>query len=355
MKICFLIAGFGQGGAQKQCALLINELSKSHDVTLIYSYEGDNFHFLDNSPNVNLVKLKFSSFYNPINIVRISSVIRVVQPDILFSWLQSSDVYSFFIKKLHKSIIWILAERDSSYPKTLKFNIRRYLGSKADLIIANSDAGKKYWIENNVDKDNVFVVKNILINSLGEEFKSNPYSLSKNIVFAGRLEKQKNVVNIAKAFESLAHKYNNVGFYIFGDGSLREQLDIVTDKSIPNFSIRPFTKDIISYYSYADIYVSMSFHEGTPNALLECLQVQTLPVLSNIKEHQDIVGERYPYLVEDYHSYNSIECVIERALLEDDKEVIATGLEYIKELRPDLIACSYVDIFKLALSRDKEL
>lgn len=153
MKICFFIPGFSNGGAQKQCIKLLNQLSLNYEleIHLMYFYEGISFHEL-NLERINLNKLNFISFYDPRNIMYANRMVREIQPNILFSWLHSCDVYSYFVKKLNPEIKWVMAERDSYYPDQIKYNIRCLLGKKSDLIIANSNKGKKYWKGLGVDE-----------------------------------------------------------------------------------------------------------------------------------------------------------------------------------------------------------
>ena len=70
LKLEIWIAGFGHGGAQKQCALLANALANRSDVqlTVIFFRAGVNYSYLDIN-RVNSVMLSSKSLYSPRNIL----------------------------------------------------------------------------------------------------------------------------------------------------------------------------------------------------------------------------------------------------------------------------------------------
>ncbi len=303
LKICFMIAGFGQGGAQKQCIFLLNELQKNKkiDLTLIYFYEGINYILLEQS-NLTLYKVTVRSFYDPANIFKIGKLLKTIAPNILFSWLHASDVYSFFACKFLHKCKWIMAERDSHYPFDARYLLRNLLGKKSDLILCNSNKGKKYWLNKNVSSKKIKVVNNIL--PLQKNKITIFEKLKSKALYAGRLEPQKNVMHLTKVFCKLADIFPEERFYIIGDGSLENDIknEILSTSKTKQVILLPFQVNIASYFKATNVFVNLSKHEGMPNTVIENIDLGSKIVVSNIEEHRDLLGVDYPFYVKNLSS-----------------------------------------------------
>jgi glycosyltransferase involved in cell wall biosynthesis len=351
IKICVLIPGFGMGGAQKQCAYLLNELQrdKELDIHLVYFYEDINFEYL-HQDNLVMHQLKASSFYNPANIAKILKVVREINPDILFSWLHSSDVYSYFISKLFGKAKWIMTERDSHYPPEFRYKLRNRLGKNADLIISNSAKGRLYWLNKGAAPDDVKVIGNIMIPAV----KSKPLALKGNpvITYAGRLEPQKNVINLTKAFCLLSGIYPDAQFLIIGAGSLKDDLAGIISGAggSARISLVPYQKNVNDYFSSTDVFVSISAHEGLPNTIMENIYLGNKIVASRIPEHEAILGNDYPYFSDDIENVDNVVKVVTAILAETN---IAKHLEYgkmqLKAMSAENIGAKYKEMFNHVL------
>lgn len=150
MIVVFVMAGFRQGGAQRQCAALINQLAalEGYEVHLIYGSEDTHFHEL-NKDNLKLHRWNSSSIYSYSVVAEIYDFLRVIKPDVVYSWMHSADVIVGLIKLLYPiNFKWVMAERDSFYPLNWRYLLRQVLALGADIIIANSLKGKSYWKKN---------------------------------------------------------------------------------------------------------------------------------------------------------------------------------------------------------------
>ena len=353
-KVCFLIPGFGEGGAQKQCIYLINELQNNSnlEIHLIYFYEEVNFGLLEQN-NLTLWKLSVGSFYNPINIVKIYFVIRKICPDILYSWLHSCDVYAYAIKRLIKNIVWIVAERNSWYPPEPRFLLRKYLASSADLILCNSYIGCEYWKKNNVSVNKIHFVQNILQKSTGQAVKN--LSGSPILLFAGRLEAQKNIINLVKSFCKLADSLPDGLFLIIGNGSLLEEIqNVINEFKMHNqVIILPFQKQIVDYFVTADVFVNLSLHEGMPNTVIENIALNKKIVVSKIPEHVDILGEDYPFYVENLDDVDEIVSVLKKAVSTVYSPTIYTEAnQKLNQMSASIVAKKYTEFFTLDNTKD---
>lgn len=346
-KICFFIPGFSNGGAQKQCIKLLNQLSKINglDIHLIYFYEGINFKYLE-TDYITLHQISYSSFYNPKNILSVNRVINKIAPDVIFSWLHSCDVYSFFIKFLNPEIKWVMAERDSYYPNNIKYKLRNLLGKYSDLIISNSNKGKDYWSNLGVKSDKIIVMDNILSKS---KQISEITSLEKKmlVLFAGRFEMQKNIIFTTELFCQLSRVHKNAKFLLIGEGSLLDEMKYIV-RECSNIEIIPYQDDISPYFKSADIFVSLSHHEGKPNTVIENIALESLVIVSNIDEHRQILGEHYPCYVDLdaslENTFSRVNLIIENYNNFDHVKEYEFAKESLKHMDPSIVANKYCDI-----------
>lgn len=347
MKIFFLINGFGNGGAEKQCILLLNELQKdpAFDVHLIHFFEGVNFSNLT-TDKITIHKIEFKSLYDFANVKKLSKIIEAEKPNVIFSWLHACDVYSFFLKMRHPRVKWVMAERDSSYPLDPRYLLRAAVGRFSNAIVANSAAGKRYWTRKMVPESRVSVIPNILQpvkDSVPQELTGSPI-----FMYAGRLEPQKNVIHLTKVFCNLSAILDNATFYIIGEGSLKDEIaQLIASAKRPNqIILLPFQKNIGSYFKACDAFVSLSLHEGLPNTVIENISLGNLIFVSDIQEHRDILGDDYPYYVSASASVEeAVKSLTSVDFNSQNRGALAFGQEKLKEMNAQNIISRYKKIF----------
>tara|TARA_R110002096_G_scaffold192139_1_gene373706 strand:+ start:27 stop:1088 length:1062 start_codon:yes stop_codon:yes gene_type:complete len=346
LRICFAISSFGQGGAQKQCVALMNVLSSRPDiiVQLIHFEGGINFDALVQD-RVEILRINTKSQYDPCNIFRLVAALKRLQPDILFSWLHASDVFSAFSRLVRPKMRWMIAERDSHYPDNWRYNLRAYLGRFAAHIVPNSEKGADYWTHRGVPKNKVTVVSNINL-ATGSQNVSKPTSATRKIIYAGRIEPQKNVLNLAAAFVEAA-KALDAPFKIIGDGTLRGELsDVVKNAAVGNIEMCAYDANIFALYGQNPIYVSLSRHEGTPNAIIENIAFGNIIVASRIPEHIGLLGPDYPYYVGVDDDPADIASVIKSAYETQGTQALSFARSQISQLTSEAVGTAYLNIFR---------
>lgn len=348
IKICFLVSSFNGGGAEKQVVLLLNKLQEYHelDLQLIYFEEGVHFKNIKMN-NISIIKINSTSYYNPINIIKISKIIKSQKPDVIFSWLSIMDIYAYFIKKMHKKIKWIVAERNSDYLSTFRDNLRNKLVKFADMIIANSDKGKEFWLNRGIPAEKIIVSYNILSvkePDLNFKLEGNPA-----ILYVGRFSKQKNIEFLCKAFCEIAISLPSANFYLIGKGVLENELRKCIDEHNKNNSviILPFQENIQDYFSAADLFISVSHYEGMPNTVMESVTLNTTPIVSNIKEHTDILGDNYPFLLKKLDSHVELKTLILQALKNTkNDELLRYAQSKLNKMSAENVSQIYLKCFK---------
>lgn len=350
MKVTFLITGFTEGGAQKQCIYLINQLQKTPGIQLqlIYFLDGINFDYLIRD-NLIVSRIETQSLYKISNVGKINEKLAEFNPDILFTWLHACDIFGFFLKLIRPRMKWIIAERDSKYPSSLKYIARRFLGKFSNLIICNSNSGREYWTKGLWRKSNTLVASNIYIKP---DVSAN-FSLSGSpiILYAGRFEDQKNILTVAKAFCKFSLRHENAMCYLVGKGTKEiELIQIISQyKCDRQVRILPFQKDIGSFFNNCDIFVNVSFHEGAPNTVIEASAARKKILVSYIKEHVDLLGADYSYYLMNLCDVDELLIKMED-LLNADYQENNFFAEKFDQMQSVKVASTYINFFNKCIS-----
>lgn len=345
IRVCFLIQAMSDGGAQKQCIYLLNELAGRDDIELhlLHFFPGVHDGLLKRE-NIKIKEIRVKSNYDPLNILRLRRELEQVRPHILLSWLHACDTYSFFLRRSMPSLRWIMTERNSFYVRDVRFWLRRHLGRYADAIISNSPQGDEYWRGANA-RGRRFVIPNIVQTPQATSIERN-----NTILHVGRLEPQKNVEVLIQVFCTLARRRDDLSFMLVGDGSLRSNLEAVVTKEglRSRIEFAGFRSDAARYISAARALVSISHHEGLPNVLLEGVSAGTPIVASAIPEHVELLGSNYAYYVHNRSSPEECANKIELALQAPDPTVnLEFALSKLSSMTANKVAERYVDAFRL--------
>ena len=91
-----------------------------------------------------------------------------------------------------------------------------------------------------------------------------------NILYAGRILKQKGIIELVNSFNELTSDYNNIYLHIAGDGNLLETLKSENKNKNINFYGKLNFEDLCNLYAKTDIFVyAPNWPEGLPTGVLE--------------------------------------------------------------------------------------
>lgn len=349
IRILFLIPGLEDGGAQKQCILLLNELQNRTGLQLglVTTRDGVHDRLLVEGPHLTRYHANMGSNYDLRVFGFIVRSVRAFKPDVVMSWLHSSDIYVFMARAFAR-YGWVMTERNSAYPASPIYRLRRFVGRFADAIVSNSAAGDRYWSV--VDARKRHVVGNIVPTppALARDPNAN------GVVYVGRLEPQKNPVVMTTAFCRLAKRRPDLSFSLVGEGSLRPELEalIAAEGVSDRVGLEGFQGDVDPYYRKARLQVHLSLHEGLPNAVLEGVSRGIPIVASAIPEHMAVMGAEYPYLVADYTDPAACERLME-ACLDDPRAAgkLAKAQANAAAMTAPAVADRYLEIFNTVAKR----
>ena len=235
---------------------------------------------------------------------RIYSLIRLIRPNVVQTWMPQMDVVGG-VAAILQSVPWLISERASekAYERFQLQNwIRCRLARFAKAIAANSRCGKTYWRDVLNANFPVFEIANAVdVSAIGTISEKNPTvpDLEENkILVVGRLSPEKGLDVVIEAIRIIDKKWN-IHVSIIGDGPLRPKLEshvrsVGLDDRI---SVLPYMAGWWELLKSARALVSMSRYEGRPNVILESMASGCPLIVSDIPAHREFLNEESAILV----------------------------------------------------------
>lgn len=280
MKVMFVVPGLLYGGAERVISILSNQFIKNNIEVYIYViatkercvYEMDKgvriSYYLDDN--------NFSA-YDLLKNIRIKT--KIEKPDYIISF--ANDVCAYCcIATLGMNVPVIYSERNdpNNNYRTRKERLFRFIVKRfAQAFVFQTEGAKVcYRVKRNKKVSvilNPMECSNVPVHDFEKE--------NKEIVSVGRLERQKNQKVLIDAFAMIANEFTDYILTIYGEGTLREQLEKqVNDRGLINRVRLPGAqKDIFDKIKGATVFVLSSDYEGLPNALIEAMAIG-LPCVS---------------------------------------------------------------------------
>ena len=286
MKILFNCLTLEKGGAERVITTIANELIKKNDITILTLKKSDVMYKVDNKIKILTVDKKNYHLCNKItnklkkfSIIRLFKMKKIVlneKPDVIISFLPEPSLRIAFLKKVSRkinkipTIISIRNDPNVEYHNFLLRKITKHLYSKINGFVFQTNDAKGYFKALLKREDNMVVIPN----PINGRFLVDKYfdgERKKEIVTVGRLEKQKNHMLLIDAFYDFSKKYNDYKLYIYGDGSLKEDLkNHIKELKIGNKVFLMGQVDDVKKHIYdSSVFVLSSDYEGMPNALME--------------------------------------------------------------------------------------
>lgn len=282
----------GGGGAERQLSYLAAAVARHGVETHVALLRGGPNLLRLESTGAKVHLLGLSSNYDPRIVSRLRALIRRVRPDVVQSWLPQMDILTSFAMRGLRTP-WVMGERTSAdaFRGTWQQRLRIVTASRATAIVANSAGGARFWSK----KPNVRVIPNAL--PIGEIDAAKAAtdvplpSQARLVVAAGRCVPEKNQQVLIDAIAELP---KDVFLAICGDGPLLEETrQRAVKKEVGDRVLFPgYVSAIWSWMKRADLFASVGWYEGHPNAVLEAMAARTPVVVSDIEAHRSVATER---------------------------------------------------------------
>lgn len=288
-KLMFVLPRMNGGGAERVVSIIANHMCDTYDVTILVLVSNESFYPLDE--RIRFVSANYEvdrrnkvtrlaslgrNFLKAIGFVR--DMVNEIQPDIVFSLLEETDIVTFLALIGKRQIVRLCSERnDPTKRNPLLQRVLNRIYSHCDCLICQSDTVAKYYC--NIPESKKKVIPNPV------DFSGYPARVEEGeqtrIVAAGRLRSQKNFRLLIDSFAAIAIQYPQVKLIIYGEGVQRfeleariQELGLERQIELPGAS-----KNLLMDIRDAAVFVMSSDYEGFPNALVEAIAMG-IPVIS---------------------------------------------------------------------------
>jgi glycosyltransferase involved in cell wall biosynthesis len=244
-----------------------------------------------------------------INLVRL---VRDTKPAVMYGYLPSENLVAVITRIFNPSIkvVWGIQasnmdlSRYDWFTRSI-YKLQAYLAPCADLVIANSHAGRDYYIAQGFPERKIKIIHNPID---GDRFKPDKQAGKKVrsewgvqadeklIGLVGRLDPMKDHPTFLKAAALLAQERKEVRFVCIGDGpaKYRDQLHAlgVEVGLVDRLIWANAREEITSVYNALDVAVSSSaYGEGCSNVICEAMACGVPCVVTDVGDSAQIVGE----------------------------------------------------------------
>ena len=348
------------GGAERQLTYLANEFVRcGWDVHVALLHGGPNLRRLESS-GAAIHQLPALTNYDPRILLRLVKIIRAVKPDVVQCWLPQMQVLGGLAAHLTRTP-WVFSERASeqAYPRTLKMWLRRTIARRATAIVSNSREGDEYWESRTRKGASRYIVPNAIpldeiANAPRADGVGAPNDRGPLLLNAGRFEHQKNFETFVRAIH-LVSLERPVRALCCGEGSLRGTVERLIDELglSAQVGLVGYSPNLWGLMKRADLLVSTSLFEGSPNVVLEAMACGCPLVVSDIPTHREILNEATSAFV-DPHSPRHIAGTILAVLNDPDGAARRAELarQQVQRYSVSAVAGQYAQVYGEISARD---
>ncbi len=155
MRLSLLIRDLGYAGAQRQLVALAKGLDRQQFQVTVFCFYGGPLQAELEAAGVTVRCLEKKNRWDMLGFLwRVVKALRAVRPDVLYSFLAESNLLACLMKPLLPGTRVVLGVRDSETDAALYgwlgrfvFALGRVVARGADLVIANSQSGARYYAE----------------------------------------------------------------------------------------------------------------------------------------------------------------------------------------------------------------
>lgn len=275
-------SGNSFGGAEKSIIQLANWIADNRDDADVYlaSVEGKELAFKLSEKvkfyGAEQYKGKLETHFHMM--LNTWNIIRKIKPDVIVGFWIHPLFYALPMKMISNLSIIYSARNDpaTGYGKLARI-MRCFVVRICDGCVFQTHDAMKYFSESIQRKSKV------IFNPTYIKYDDYPRPDSRRdvIVNVGRLSKQKNQALLIKAFAEVHKVYKAIKLEIYGEGELRDELQLLIDKlGLSEYVfLKGTTPNVIGKVYGAKLFVLSSDYEGMPNALIEAMCVGT-PIIS---------------------------------------------------------------------------
>ena len=311
LSILLLIQSFETGGAQRQLIQLADGLrDRGCNVSVGVFYNSGGLAVELQRTGVPIVDLgKAGRWENFRFLNRLRETVRKLRPDIIYSFLGGANIAAAVLRPVAPKtrLVWSIRASDmdlSHYDwfQKLTYKLECLVSRAADLIIANSYAGRDFAVAHGVPRDRIVVVPNGVDTdrfrpdqALRSEQRAE-WGLGDDQIAIGvlaRLDPMKGHASFLRAAAKVHGLRGDVRFLFIGAGpEQRELMELAATLGLADVvAFTGMTEDPVRALNGLDICCSPSaFGEGFSNAIAEAMACGIPVIATDVGDSARIVG-----------------------------------------------------------------
>lgn len=307
MRITLLIRDLGYAGAQRQLVALAKGLHQRRDQVCVCTFYGGPMQAELEGAGVKVVCFGKRHRWDMLGFLwRAASGLRGSKPEVLYSFLNESNVLAALMRPLLRDtrLVWGLRDSETDaalygWLGKLAFKLGKGLSAVPEVIIANSHSGARYYTDQGYPKEKIQVVPNGIDTErfmpddaarqrVRAELQVRPEETLFGMI--GRLSPMKDYATFLKA----AAQVPDARFLCVGTGgeaytqqmhSLADELRVKVIWSAPR-------EDMPAVFNALDVLVSSSaFGEGFSNVTGEAMACGTPCLVTDVGDSALLVGD----------------------------------------------------------------
>jgi glycosyltransferase involved in cell wall biosynthesis len=292
----------GTGGGPEKTIMLSAAASDRRDfhVTVCYIRDArDSIFALDRKAaalGIDYVEVCERHSFDPAVWPALVRLVRDRQIDIVHSHEHKTDLLAYFLGRRQGVVPLATAHGwvGQSWKEKLYYEGDKRLLTRFPRVIAVSDEIRRTLVRYGASPDRITVVLNSIdpASHRKEAGRRAPARAKLGleegdiaIGAVGRLERQKRFDILLQAFSELRRRRGDrrVKLFIAGDGSLRNDLSrLAIELGVADDSrLLGHCADVVEFHHALDVFVQSSEYEGTPNAVLEAMALETPAVATD--------------------------------------------------------------------------
>ncbi len=318
-KIVFVVGGMTRGGAERVISILSREyIRKGWNVSIVLLLFSNIEYKLEDKISIVDLSGKISSriMRAPYWVIKLRKYLKSEKPDVVVAFAARVNVMmmlSAFGLKVKK----IISERnDPMHDGRGRFTqlLIQLLYPRADKIVFQTTRTMQYF-DKRIRKKGLVIYNPIEVDKKAQTAKSH------KIVSVGRLEKQKNHRILIEAFSEIVKKYPEYELWIYGEGTLRNDLQSLSNKmGINNCVFLPgIAKNVHEQIADAQMFILSSDYEGLSNALMEAMMMGLPCISTNCAGSDELIEHNVNGLLVPVGDKKGLEASMEKLIL--DKEL----------------------------------
>lgn len=368
MKIIYLLASLGSGGAERVVSLLANRMCEDgHDIQIVCLKYNDVYYTLHD--NIKVVAATEHASNRIMELFWLRKYIQKEKPDVVIPFTEG--VYCFTILALLGTRIPIIASErlDPAAMSLPRKILKRLLLPYADWLVVQTESIKAYFPKRIQKKTSV------IYNPVNEEAFENPRmdsrvqsskgkradsydhsghdfchnsskqtsltdlvapkiqsSKQNRIISVARLYPQKNQKMMIEAFARIADEFPDWQLVIFGEGPLRAELEsLVSSFKLDGRVLLPGrTEHVIEELRKSKIFCLSSDYEGMSNSMIEAICVGLPVVSTKVSGTEELVTNGVDGFLVGVRKVDELTTVFRRLLL-DESIRIKMGINCMKK------------------------